>query len=458
MSGPKVVRIVSIEQLREEARVQLAQAADSIRLWQEAAAGLSEATSARLSRLMEEQNKIEASIQSGRFADVTKRSQAIVAAVRQDIQRFHEEHDARNARARVQQHSLRRTARSVLERSRSGGQAISRDERDRLEAAANGKAFDVQEVATIAARWLGESSESAQRAKSHAEVALARSLSGSSGESSAAELLRRLEAEFADPRINAAEKQVAELTRLGEQQAAEDFEQRLLMMVSGEPGTGASTRGLAFDALGLELSRAVKLARARAELLAELATEIAAATATNDLKACEQAVSEAKRALETRDLEEGRAQIARIREVRETCQRTRAASAARKSILSGLKKLGYEVREELLTTWAEKKRVAVRHPDRPGVAVELAGTGDSGRVQTRMVAVEGASRDSRSDKQVEEEWCGSLATLQAAVAREGGTILIEKAVAAGIQPLKVIPDEWQDAATAIQKPRERDRI
>ena len=237
---------------------------------------------------------------------------------------------------------------------------------------------------------------------------------------------------------------MAELARLGEQQAAEQFGQRLSTIVGSEPGSNSMTRGLAFDSLGLELSRAVKLARERAELVTELATEVAAATATNDLEACQQAILEAQCALETRDLEQGRAHIARIREIRKTYQRARAATAARRMILSGLKKLGYEIREGMLTTWVEKKRLAIRHPDRPGVALELAGTGDSGRVQTRMVSVEGVARDSRSDKQVEEEWCGNLKSLQEAVANAGGKVHIEKALAAGIQPLKVIPDEWQD--------------
>jgi hypothetical protein len=458
MSGPKVIRTVTIEQLREEARVQLALVAESIRLWQKAAAGRDEATSSRLGRLIEEQNWIEVSLQADRFSDVATRSQAVVGAIRQDIQRLHEEQDARNARFRVQKRSLRLTAKSVLERCRRMGLVIPKDHQDKLKAAANGQAFDVQEIATIAARWLEEVSGSDHRRKTDAQEALARSLSGTSRESSAGELLRHLEAEIADPRINAAEKQLAELARLGEQEAVEQFGQRLSTIVSCEPGSNSITRALAFDSLGLELSRAVKLARERAKLVTELASEVAAATATNDLKACQQAILEAERALETRHLEQGRALIERIREIRETCQRVRAANAARQTILSGLKKLGYEVREGMLTTWAEKKRLAIRHPDRPGVALELAGSGDSGRMQTRMVAVEGAARDSRSDKQVEEEWCGNLKTLQEAVANTGGTVQIEKALAAGIQPLKVISDEWQDVATTIHKPREREQI
>jgi hypothetical protein len=37
-------------------------------------------------------------------------------------------------------------------------------------------------------------------------------------------------------------------------------------------------------------------------------------------------------------------------------------------------------------------------------------------------------------------------------------VQIEKALAAGVHPLKVITDEWQNVATSIHKPRERERM
>jgi hypothetical protein len=457
MSGPKVIRTVTIEQRRDEARVQLALVAEAIRLWQNAVSGTDESTSSRLGRLIEEQNRVELSLQADRFGDVATRSQAVVTAVRQDIQRFHEEQDAQVARHRVHERSLRQTAKAVLERCRRTGLLIPKDHQNELEAAANGNAFDGHAIAAIAAKLLEENSEVQHCLWTDAQATLAHSLSGTPRQSSAREVLMRLEAEFADPRINAAEKQMAELVRLGEQEAAERFGQRLSTILAAEPGSNTGTLSLAFDSLGLELSRSVKLAREGEELAAELAAEIVAATTTNDFKACEQAILEAQRARETRDLEQGRAHIARIREIRKTAQRARAATAARQMVLSGLKELGYEIREAMLTTWVEKKRLAIRHPEKPGVALELAGTGDSGRMQTRMVAVEGRAGDSRSDKQVEEEWCGNLKRLQEAVANAGGTVQIEKALAAGTQPLKVIPDEWQNVATTIHKPRERNQ-
>ena len=458
MSGPKVIRTVTIEELREQAHVQLALVAEAVRRWQIAAAGNVESTNSRLGHLIEEQSRIKVSLQADRFNEVTTRSQAITAAIHQDIQRLHEEQDARNARFRVQERSLRQTAKTVLERCHRMGLVIPKDHQDQLEIAAIGQAFDVQQIASIAARWLEEPSKADDGRKTAAREALAQSLSSNSTESSAGELLRRLEAEFADPRISTAEKQMAELIRLGEPQSVERFERQLSMLVSGEPGSTSATRSLAYDSLGLELSNAVKLARKRAEIVGELATEVAATTATNDLNVCQQIILEASRALESRDLEKASARIERIREIRETCQRSRAANAARQVVLSGLKKLGYEVREGMATTWAEKKRLSIRHPGSPGVALELAGNGDSGRMQTRMVAVEGATRDSRSDKQVEEEWCCNLKTLQDAVANAGGTVQIEKALAAGVQPLKVIPNEWPEVTATIHKTKGRERM
>lgn len=458
MSGLKVIRTVTIEQLREQARVQLALVADAIHQLQNAAAGNVESTNSRLERLIEEQNRIEASLQADRFNEVTARSQAIIAAIHQDIQRLHEEQDTRNAKFRVQERSLRQTAKTVLERCHRMGLVIPKDHQDQLEIAAEGQAFDLHQIASIAARWLEEPLKADDGRKTAAQEALAQSLSSKSKESSAGELLRRLEAEFADPRISTAEKQMAELVRLGEPQAVKQFEQRLSMIISGEPGSNSITRSLAYDSLGLELSNAVKLARKRAELVTELATEVAATTTTDDLNVCQQIILEAASAIESRDLGKASARIKRIREIRETCQRSRAANAARHVVLSGLKKLGYEVREGMATTWAEKRRLSIRHPGSPGVALELAGNGDSGRMQTRMVAVEGAARDLRFDKQVEEEWCGNLKMLQEAVAIAGGTVQIEKALAAGVQPLKAIPNEWQEVAAAIDKPKGRERM
>lgn len=458
MSGPKVIRTVTIEQLREQARVQLALMTEALLRWQNAAAGNVESTNSRLERLIEEQNRIKVSLQADRFNEVTARSQAVTAAIHQDIQRLHEEQDTRNARFRVQERSLRQTAKTVLERCHRMGLVIPKDHQDQLEIAAIGQAFDVQQIASIAARWLEAPSKADDGRKTSAQEALAESLSSNSTESSAGELLRRLEAEFADPRISTVEKQMAELVRLGEPQAVKQFEQRLSMIMSGEPGSNSITSSLAYDSLGLELSNAVKLARKRAQLVTELATEVAATTATNDLNACQQIILEAEHALKSRDLERASLRIERIREIRETCQRSRVANAAREVVLSGLKKLGYEVREGMLTTWGEKKRLSIRHPDSPGVALELTGSGDCGRMQTRMVAVEGAARDSRSDKQVEEEWCGNLKTLQDVVANAGGTVQIEKALAAGVQPLKAIPNEWQEVAATIHKPKGRERM
>ena len=118
--------------------------------------------------------------------------------------------------------------------------------------------------------------------------------------------------------------------------------------------------------------------------------------------------------------------------------------------LSGLKELGYDVREGMPSTWTSRKRLLVRYPGTPGVALELSGDSESGRLQTRMVAVQGETRDPQTDRQVEETWCGDLEKLIETVSRTGGAVRIEKAQPVGAIPLKLVADDSQEASSEMR--------
>ena len=71
------------------------------------------------------------------------------------------------------------------------------------------------------------------------------------------------------------------------------------------------------------------------------------------------------------------------------------------------------MKEGMSTIWADRKRLVIAHPSQQGVALELEGNAESGRLQARMVAVQGAIRGPDSDREVEERWCGELKTSRA---------------------------------------------
>jgi hypothetical protein len=120
-----------------------------------------------------------------------------------------------------------------------------------------------------------------------------------------------------------------------------------------------------------------------------------------------------------------------------------AADARREAILRGLSSLGYEVREGMATAFAKGNAVVMRHANTPGFGVEISGPPEAQRLQMRVVAFSpaGAQRDSSRDRDIELQWCGNVDKLRELLAGTGGEITIERAAAAGALPLKVIGEE-----------------
>ena len=71
----------------------------------------------------------------------------------------------------------------------------------------------------------------------------------------------------------------------------------------------------------------------------------------------------------------------------------------------------------------------------------MTGNSDAGRIQARIVALQGIERGSATDHEVETEWCSNLEALRRSLETTGSRLEIEQAVPAGVQPLKVISSE-----------------
>jgi hypothetical protein len=123
--------------------------------------------------------------------------------------------------------------------------------------------------------------------------------------------------------------------------------------------------------------------------------------------------------------------------------RARAAIARRVAVLKGLAELGYEVRETMATAWAHNGRIVVRKPAETEFGVELSGTPTAERLQMRLVAFDqpGAMRDGARDKDMETIWCNEFARLQALLGTCDNALVIERALAAGATPIKIVERE-----------------
>ncbi len=127
-----------------------------------------------------------------------------------------------------------------------------------------------------------------------------------------------------------------------------------------------------------------------------------------------------------------------------------SALARREAMLQGLAELGYEVREGMITAWADSGKIVLRKSATPGYGVELGGKAENGRMQVRAVALS-RDRDTQRDKDIETIWCNEFGRLQAMLQGNGSKLLIERAMGVGETPLKeVLAAEDEDMAAAAQ--------
>jgi len=131
-----------------------------------------------------------------------------------------------------------------------------------------------------------------------------------------------------------------------------------------------------------------------------------------------------------------------------------AAAARRRAVLQGLASLGYEVHEGMATAWVQGGRVVLRKAANPEYGVELSGGTRSDRLQVRAVGFGSPqmARNAARDRDVETDWCGQFAKLQALLAANGGSIEIETALAPGAVPIKLVSEPTARDEVATDAP------
>lgn len=132
---------------------------------------------------------------------------------------------------------------------------------------------------------------------------------------------------------------------------------------------------------------------------------------------------------------------------------TKAMSGAsrREAILKGLAELGYEVRENMSTAFAEDGRIVVQKPNEKGYGVELGSVVDAEKFQIQLVSLEQSNEADKLSRDRDQEtiWCTEFGQLQDLLEKAGAEMGIEKAIPAGVKPLK------QVAAASVSSSRKQ---
>jgi hypothetical protein len=440
MSGPKVVRIVTREEVLAICEAHLHRLDEVIAAWTASGQRIGELSAEEIAATQERRKALAALIAKDAFMELQKKVPDEIAFLKADVARRQRAAVEKAEQAARRRRQGRDSATTLMGALKSKGMVVPQELASKLDLIASGE--EVANADTLLAQGFSLLVPQSSQTISEAQQKLASSLLGNDtaqdfGEWKATNISRANNLLY-----DRVDRHVAEAQVFLEDAEVATFAARLRSI---ETEANERRRNLLLDSLILDLSSAVGASRAHRSAIEEL-QELAAEFGAN-------ASTEAT-ALLARVQQCGPATSSQaIAQLAEECknlvgqeQQRRAAQARRDAILEGLARLGYEVNDGMETAWARNGRIVVKNPALPGYGVEVGGHAQASRLQVRAVALS-ADRDIARDKDVEALCCGDFGRLQEILVADGDSLLIERAIGVGEVPLKVIGDAEAKAAS-----------
>lgn len=437
MSGPKVVRIVTREEILEICYGQLARVDAALAEWIRVGERNECIDEEAVAHATKRRDALAALIASDRFMDLQKQAPMEEAFLREDMQ-------ARLAKVAAEQAATRSRAR----REGEAAKALLRSLRTK------GLPLEPELEAGLAR---GEA-----EAVSKGFQLLFGTSAGPTGSTELAAQLREtgdtqtytawLAAQPLPPSDPAAERIEARLDELNQVLNPAEVAQ-LRSRLDDACSQPTTRRSLVLDGLEVETGRLLAEARRRAGILSELELTLA------ELTASRLPTHGYWEDLEALDGETVRSRLSDAKNTLDANRKEKAAAARRAAVLEGLVGLGYEVNEGMSTTFADSGRLVLRSASRPDYGVEVSAAGNGERMQMRAVAFESGGRgpDVARDRDAETIWCEDVSTLQNSLAEVGGGLQIEKALPVGATPLKRVVIDASSSPDGAEAPILKER-
>lgn len=455
MSGPKVVRIVTREEIIAICEQHLARLEAAIARWTLSRQRNETITEAEIAEVHKRRDRLRALLAADAFVELQKAVPEEVAFLDADMQSRLARAVERAAAERTRRRRRAGAAQTVLAELRAGGKPVPSDLSASLEAIVSGATADQDAEGVFAKAFalLGGNGPATTVPDRTRDIALR--LGAGERPTSLTEWRASILHKESDERLVRVDGLIANL-QVNDEDTCAAFVRRLAQ-INAEPA--ATRTSLLIDSLIADLAEATRKAREQNDLRARLSAQLA------EIKGFSSAPAQAltaniEAALAASDTS-GADHLLVAAAAQVTAEISRiAAEARRQAILQGLSSLGYEVREGMATAFAKGETVVMQHATTPGFGLEVSGPPEAQRLQMRVVAFgsPGAPRDSSRDHDIELQWCGDFDKLRDMLGRVGGELAIERSVAAGAQPLKVIADhEHLTIDQTIVQPRLRTR-
>jgi hypothetical protein len=431
MSGPKVIVIVTREEIEAICRGHIAQVEAAIARVVAALKKHGMGTEDKLAGLEKQRTLLLQSFAAERFMEVQKLAPALVEFCVTEVARIEERAVKAAEAARNRGRQLADAARGIIELRERQKLPIAEDLRATARGAANASSSELDRMQASLDAAFRELTKASASISKDAEALAGRLGVGAIG-TSVQEWLARNPPKI-DEKEQRLDKVLAELRVVSNATVYESFAARAAEIAE----SGRDRRALLTDSLIMEAAAA----SARAKEMMKLQLRLEAlrgelSTLPGETKA---ALARIDGALGT-DPAALKTAIGEAEAFITAAKRELAAKARRKAILEALATLGYEVREGMATAWAKDGRIVVRKPGETDYGVQLSAPEDLSKLQVQLVGSDqpASPRDKTRDRDREISWCSDLAGLKALFAAAGGDLSVAHAIAPGEHPVKTV--------------------
>lgn len=432
MSGPKVIRIVTRDEILAVCEGHLRRLDHAIAHWTSEGKRTGELTDDEVAATLGRRDTLASLIARDAFMELQKGVPDEIAFLKSDLLRSERAAIEKATVARKRERQGRENASTLLKALEARGTDVPSTLKEQLQSIVSGGG--VESVESVLSQGFNLLVPSGPTGLSAAQQELANRLKEPNAEQSfeACKVKQRARSSL-DLLLDRVDAQVAEAQMILGSERTASYVQRLRLT---EAESNDARKSLLLDSLILDLSSDIQAVRTQGVALSQLAE------LSMDLQGFDTAASASLReTIAACNASAPRDELAALTEECRTLVTTelqrRAAESRRDVVLQGLARLGYEVHEGMTTAWAKDGRVVLRKFSLPGYGVEIGGQAETSRLQVRAVALS-ENRDAGRDKDVEAIWCGEFARLQQLVAENGNDLLIERALGVGQVPLKVI--------------------
>lgn len=439
MSGPKVVRIVTREELQAIGRGHLERTADAIQELVEASRRHGKYTAAMAAELAKRYDALNVLYQQDQWQELRSQSSSLAEFVIVESKRLRNEALAESKTRRQKRFRIRDAALSLISAYESSGRNPPSDllkVAKEADSAEDAVMDTLQSILNVAFRDLNPAPPTSIPSEKQRELAAL--LGAGEKTETFAEWLagRALESDrIQDPRLLSL---LAEIEAFENRDSARLFLERAQAIARED---SESRRALLTDSLVLDLSSHCK-AQSDLKALATNLREVRGSLTALGSASTQEMARRISLALGSLENENGKILLQEATAVLESESKALAAAARRRAVLEGLANLGYEVRESMSTAWVKNGRIVVGKPGATDYGVELGAPADASRMQVRLVGSDRPSshRDSRRDLDMETLWCSEFQQLKARLAKAGTDVVIEKAVGIGVQAVKTVSE------------------